>query len=40
LVESVGGGAGGGEATTLAEAVPTRFFKKNAKLIGGKSQKG
>jgi len=24
----------------LAEAVPTRFFKEIAKLIGGKSQKG
>ena len=37
LVESVGGRAGGGEGATLAEAVPTRFFKKITKLIGGKS---
>ena len=40
LVESVGGGTGGGEDAALAEAVPTRFFKEIAKLIGGKSEKG
>jgi hypothetical protein len=40
LVESVGGGAGGGEGAALAEAVPTRFFKEIAKLIGGKGEKG
>ena len=40
LIESVGGRAGGGEGATLPEAVPTRFFKEIAKLIGGKGEKG
>ena len=40
LIESVSGGAGGGKGSPLAEAVPTRFFKKVAKLIGGKCEKG
>lgn len=39
LVESVGGGAGGGKSAALAEAVPTRFFKEITKLIGGKGEK-
>ena len=40
LVKSVGGRAGGGEGAALAEAVPARFFKEIAKLIGGKGEKG
>jgi hypothetical protein len=40
LVESVGGGAGGGKGAALAEAVPARFFKEISKLIGGEGEKG